>query len=473
METPAEEQRFLAAEHEVELHSAELKKELRLGDLVLTQIVYIIGLTYVGTAAKVGPPHLLFWLPAVLLFFVPSAMVVLHLNREMPLEGGIYQWAKLRFGGLIGFLVACNLWATMVLLLSAHVSGVVANLAYAMGPSGTWIRESNLATFTVGFLLIGGLVLVSARGLVVGKWIHNAGAFASLIIIAAMGALALPRWARGGAVVAPVVLSPPAATLLNLNLLGKMAFGAFGGFDGAAIFSGECRDPHVAGVIRRSIWLAAPMITAIYVLGTAFVLVFTRPDSVDLIAPTTQALTSGAPGTVVAPFAAILLIVQIIGFSAVTYNAVTRLPMVAGWDHLLPGWLSRLHPRYKTPVGSIGLIGIVTLGVTILGNLGTGSQEAFQLFLNAGIICWALTYLVMFAIPLAARGEKPRWSLRLAAASGFLMTLLFTVLSIFPIIEVKDAASFTAKVSGVIIGINAIGAAYFFYAQRISRPAGE
>ena len=26
-----------------------------------------------------------------------------------------------------------------------------------------------------------------------------------------------------------------------------------------------------------------------------------------------------------------------------------RLPMVAGWDHLLPAWFSRLDPRYRTP----------------------------------------------------------------------------------------------------------------------------
>ena len=111
-----ESQQFLAAEREVELRSAELKKELRLPDLVLTEIVYIVGLYWTGTAAKVGSAHALFWLPAVALFFIPSAMVVLHLNREMPLEGGLYQWAKLRFGGLTGFLVACNMWASMVLV---------------------------------------------------------------------------------------------------------------------------------------------------------------------------------------------------------------------------------------------------------------------------------------------------------------------------------------------------------------------
>jgi fermentation-respiration switch protein FrsA (DUF1100 family) len=104
--------------------------------------------------------------------------------------------------------------------------------------------------------------------------------------------------------------------------------------------------------------------------------------------------------------------------------------------------------------------------LTILGNVGVGAQESYQLLNNAGIICWALTYLAMFAIPLVARGEKPPWGVRVAAVSGFSMTLLYVVLSIFPVIDVKNAASFTAKVGGVVAGINAAGAWYFWRASK-------
>jgi hypothetical protein len=62
------EKRFLTAEQDVERHSAELKKELSLNNLVLTQILYIVGLGWIGTAAKLGGPHLFFWMAAVVLF---------------------------------------------------------------------------------------------------------------------------------------------------------------------------------------------------------------------------------------------------------------------------------------------------------------------------------------------------------------------------------------------------------------------
>jgi len=91
------EAQFLAAEHEVELKCKALRKELRLIDLVGIQILNIVGLFWVGTAGKLGSIHVMFWVPAVLLFYVPSGIVVAHLVKEMPLEGGLYQWAKLRF----------------------------------------------------------------------------------------------------------------------------------------------------------------------------------------------------------------------------------------------------------------------------------------------------------------------------------------------------------------------------------------
>ena len=463
------ERQLLTAEHLVAVHSAELPKELRLGDLVLSQILYITGLQWIGTAAKLGSAHIFYWIPAVLLFYIPSGMVVVYLTQEMPLEGGVYQWAKLRFGDMAGFLVALNLWATMVLFLASSVSLLTDNLGYAAGPSGAWMVENKPVTMTVGALMIGCLMWLAARGLALAKWVHNAGGLLVFLVLAAMAWFALPRWFEGRADSAPVAIAFPAVSLLNLNLLGKLGFGAFCGFDGSAIFSGEVRDPRIARAIRRSVWLSAPLTALFYVLGTACVLAFTRPADVDLISPAMQALSRGARaagvGGFLGPFVAAVISGQVIANSSVYCNAAIRLPMVAGWDHLLPAWLSRLHPRFKTPVGSVLSFGVITFGFTVLGNLGVGAQETFQLLNNSSIICWALTYLVMFAIPLAARGEKPPLGVRVAALCGFSMTLLYVVLAMFPVVDVQNPASFAAKVGGAVAAVNALGAWYFSRAR--------
>src|SRR4029450_12102559 len=153
---------------------------------------------------------------------------------------------------------------------------------------------------------------------------------------------------------------------------------------------------------------------------------------------------------------AILLCIRV-AQASVMFTGNTRLPMVAGWDGLLPPWFTRLHPRYQTPVNSIVFVGAVTLAMSIAGLIGVGKQEAFQLLWNASAIFYALTYLVMFAIsPIGRRDVQPPpplW-LRVAALSGFLMTLLFVILSILPIIQVESRVIFALKISSLVVLTN-------------------
>ena len=66
------------AERDVEQQSAALKKPLGLRDLVLTQILFVVGSSWVGTAAKLGQAHLFFWLLAILLFYIPQEIGRAH-----------------------------------------------------------------------------------------------------------------------------------------------------------------------------------------------------------------------------------------------------------------------------------------------------------------------------------------------------------------------------------------------------------
>src|SRR5256885_4936776 len=120
------------AERDVEQHSVALKKPLGLRDLVFTQIVFVVGSSWVGAAAKLGPSHLFFWLLAILLFYIPQAAVVIFFNRLMPLEGGIFQWAKLGFNAFAGFMVAWNLLLLSLTLIPLGGMFVTPNLSYAL-----------------------------------------------------------------------------------------------------------------------------------------------------------------------------------------------------------------------------------------------------------------------------------------------------------------------------------------------------
>ena len=460
------------AEASVEAHSATLKKELGPKDLALTQILFIVGLTWIGVAGKLGSSHVVFWLLALVLFYLPSAAVVMYLNRLMPLEGGLYQWAKLGFNQTIGFMLAWNLWLYVIVFTSEIGLQAATYLAYALGPGAAWMTTSTWFVALASAVILSLMVVASTIGLSVGKWVHNLGGVTMLIIFGALLLLPIVGLLTGTlAAYHPFRTSMPELSLYNLNLLGKMGFGALGGFEYIAILAGETRSP--ARSMKRSVLIAAPIIALMFVLGTSTVVAYVPTKDIDLVGPMAQVLRVGfAPFGIAGPLVTIAILMTLgtrIAQATFSFTAVTRLPMVAGWDRMLPAWFSRLHSKYQTPVNSIALVGVCSFGLAVLSNIGVGQAEAFQLLFNASGIFYALTYVVMFAIPIfGLRGVSPRpplW-LRAASLSGLLMTLLYIGLSVFPIIKVESVATFALKITSVIVVMNIVGAAILVMARR-------
>jgi amino acid transporter len=462
--------------HEVETQSVALKKPLGLFDLVLTQILFVVGSTWVGTAAKLGQAHLFFWLLAILLFYVPQAAVVVYLNRRMPLEGGIYQWAKLGFNEFAGFMVAWNLWLLSITVIALGGMFTTTNLSYALGPSAAWMAGNKWCVSLISFMLVAGLGWTGVRGLSLGKWIHNIGAFAMLVVYGALIFLPLLALARGELKsYQPLQMVAPTMSIFYcFNIFSKLAVGALSGFEYVAILAGEARSP--ARDIGRSVIIASPIIALMFILGTSSVLAFIGSNPIDLIGPVPQTLRLGLGSFpiagAIASIGILLMTARTISSTSVHLTGSSRLPMVAGWDRLLPGWFSRLHPRYKTPVNSIIFVGAITLVIAIASQIGAGIQEAFQLVDNAANVFYGIVYLMLFAIPLAGAGAirsgAPIW-LRLAAICGAAVSLLAIFFTVYPIIDVPNPLIFGAKIAGATIIANALGVGIYFVGTKRRR----
>src|SRR5262249_57880214 len=112
-----------------------------------------------------------------------------------------------------------------------------------------------------------------------------------------VGLILLPAWAlverhlrhRVDTQAMGLALALPTSSLRSLALFGQMLVGALSGLEYTAIFAGESRQPERN--IARSVWIASPIICAMFILGTSSVLAFSQPgSSIDLIAPIPQTL---------------------------------------------------------------------------------------------------------------------------------------------------------------------------------------
>ncbi|HLM23726.1 MAG TPA: APC family permease [Pyrinomonadaceae bacterium] len=459
-------------ERDVEARSAVFKKELGLFDLVLTQVVFVVGTFWVGWAARIGHEQNVFWILAIITFYLPLAAAVIFLVRLMPLEGGLYQWSKLAFNDFVAFMVGWNLWVFAISILAGTGLVVTTSISYAIGPAAAWIRGSSKLIMLISFILVTAMVIAATRGLALGKWVHNVGGLVHMTTFAILILLPLVAVSR---VLAgeyqPFALHFPTFSEYNINVASKLALGGLTGFEYIAILAGETRAP--AKNIGRSVVISTPIIALMFILGTSSVLAFVPRDRIDVIGPIPQVLSIGFQsfgwvGTI-GSIAILGITVRTIALMSIYFAGNTRLPMVAGWDRLLPAWFSRLHPKYKTPINSILFVGAITLVLGVLSLAGVHAQEAFQLIDNAGGVFYALTYLVLFAIPLfgtKALGVKAPWWLRIACASGFIVTLIYIRFAIVPITEVGSALSFALKIIGTVLIANAVGLAIYVLRKR-------
>lgn len=444
-----------------------LHRELSLRDLVLTQILCVVGSSWVGVAAGLGRAQTLTWIAAMLLFYVPMAASVIGLNREMPLEGGLYVWAHKAFGDLIGFLTAWNLWVYGIAVTATITYAIPTEIAYLIGPSAAWLPENHPASLAIVTAVIAGITLAALRGLEIGKWIHNIGGIAMLIVFAALILLPVYGLARHMPIHwTPFAVQLPARDMRSFALFGQMLFGALCGLEYIAILAGESKQP--ARSIGLSVWISSPVICAMFILGTGSVVAFAPPGHIDFIAPIPQtlrlALGNTGIGSVLAMTAILLLELRLIGASSYIFTGVTRLPMAAGWDHLVPEWFTRLHPRWRTPSNSILCTAALVFLLLILAGIGVHAQEAFQLLTNASLTHYELAYLAMFAIPLAGaaalRRGLPSW-LRWTSVAGFVSTLFSLLISAYPFVDVVNARAYASKIIGVTLLSNLIGMSFY------------
>lgn len=461
----------------------QLERALTLRDLVLFNLVAVIGITWVTTAAKAGPGALTLWLLAAVLFFVPQGLAVIQLSSSYPEEGGIYSWTKREFGEGHGFLCGWCYWVNNILfyptlLLSAAVT---ATYIIGQGESGLSDNWTYVLPFTLVSLALA--VVLNVVGVGTGKWLQNAGGISVYLpglVLIMLGLYAvLTRPAANSFSLAQ--LKPDLTNLPSLNLWATIAF-AFAGLELSSTMGNEIQNPRRN--LPRSIYIAVPLVALSYILGTGSLLWLMPAQEVNIVAGPLQGISNGMKGLGggwwwVVPLSAALLTLGRLGELGAWLTGPARVAFVVGLDHYFPPVFGRVHTRWRTPYVAIivqALLATVFLLLSVLGK-GTTVEKAFLILLDMSLLVYFIPYIYLFIcfIVHCRRANHPALSLIVPGGStgativglcGLFITIFAMVVAMIPPPDTSDPWVFETKVAGGSLLLVLLGGFIYRRAKR-------
>jgi amino acid transporter len=284
---------------------------------------------------------------------------------------------------------------------------------------------------------------------------------------------------------APANLVPRDDFWSTLSLWSAMCF-AFSGFEISSLMGEEVRRP--TRTIPLAILVSGVAITAIYILGSASVLVAVPASELAERSGIADAvsLVSGRFGLAgVGALVGALLALGAIGGTSSWIAGAARVPYAVGADRALPAAFARIHPRFRTPWVSLvaqALVATVIFIASIFLSFGGGRtsvQEAYDILVNLTILIYFVPYLYLFAAFLRLRGttgdEPAGPGLRipggvpgawLVSGCGFLATSVAVVLVFIPPTGTESVANYEANLAGQALAIVGLGLGLYAWSRR-------
>src|SRR6201988_667509 len=138
-------------------------------DVLLFCIATVLGPRWIAAAARSGQSLIILWILAAVLFFVPTAFVVVELSTRFPVEGGLYVWTKEAFGDFHGFVAGWTYWIYTVFYFPGLLLASAAMGAYIGGDRGGALAQDRTFLLTISLALLLVAVLLNIIGLNIGK----------------------------------------------------------------------------------------------------------------------------------------------------------------------------------------------------------------------------------------------------------------------------------------------------------------
>ncbi len=356
-----------------------------------------------GSIARLVPHEgliLLLWAAGGLVTLA-GALTYAELGATYPRAGGQYEFLKLAYGPLWGFLFG---WAAFIVMMTGGIATMAVGFgeylgvfvpffstrhvlwSVPLGPVHWSVNGGQVAG--AGAILF--LTAINYVGLKQGALVQNLVTIAKISSLVGLGALGL----TAASDVRPEFLRPlPEAGLLSAIGVAMVAvFWSYDGFYAVTNLCGEMRKPERD--LPRAIVLGTLAVTVLYVLMN---IVYIRALPLAAIAETDrigEAAASALFGPLGGRLISVAVLVSIFGCisSTILYAARIYLPMAQ--DGLFFSRLAEIHPKYQTPGACLVAQGLWSVALTF-----SGSYEQLYTFVVFAIVLFhALSGAALFVL---------------------------------------------------------------------------
>lgn len=404
---------------------AHLQKHFGRKDILFFLVCTLVGVDGLGTLATQGGAGFTWLIACVLLFAVPSAIVLSELGAAYTDEGGPYIWVRAAFGHLVGSINNFFYWVTNPVWMGGTlVATAIGGLTVFFNNDGTW---NTTGTYIFGLVFIWAGVLFAVLSFRVGKWVATIGAFARFALLGLFSVVVVVYGAQHG--FKGIGASGFMPTYSSFVLLVPLILFSLVGFELPSAAGEEMEDAanDVPSGIAKSVIMTA-LLYGVPVLGILLVLPTSEltglagfPDALkQALTVFGGTVTPGANGAVVSTLSgAGQLIGWVMGILIAVVAFTSGLTWIMGSDRTLavssydgagPRSLGAFSARFGTPVRVNILSGVVSTIIFVATELVTGGNvyKFFTVALNLAISTTLISYLGIFPAALVLRSRRPK-----------------------------------------------------------------
>ena len=337
-------------------YKQELKRSLSLWDLVVYGLLFMVIIAphsifgYVNHDSQ-GMAPLVYMVGFVAMVF--TAFSYVQMSRRFPIAGSVYSYVQRGINPHVGFIAG---W----LILLDYV--FVPSLLYLF--VGNWCHS--LIPAVPAWIWIGLFILVNTA--INYKGVETTARIEFIFFIIEIGIVLVIvigglKFVLGGGGAGEISMAPIyQPDKVNLSFIASACSIAalnFLGFDGISTMAEETKNPEKN--VGKAIIIALFVIGLVFFLQT-YVVCLMEPDHTKYDQST--ALFDASAAAIGEWFRIVLLVVNILAVGvANTLNAqaaCSRVLYSMSRDKLLPGFLSKVHPKFQTPYAAIVFIGLIS-----------------------------------------------------------------------------------------------------------------